>query len=386
MTVTKNLPSLTIKIHITVNRYAPIQNWYEEITAERKLKNQIIVLTFYQKIRETLIRTPTPTPIIIATVIKTQGSVPREVGAKMLIFLNGQIYGTIGGGAGEAKVIQEAVLLFQVNIQGNKTPVEQTSNKKIVEIDLSGALDKEIQGICGGTMQVLLELWENNWAVGLVNQIINALSSGKTITLVTPLETSSKPYLLSDCDQESDKKSVSNLSQTTFIEKLTPSPTLLIIGAGHIAVPLAKIATIAGFEIIVQDDRPKYACQERFPDAINILSQPIESITEILQNNSNLYIALVTRGYLQDLEALRVILNNKTLKHQSTSKPKYIGMIGSKKRINTAFQVMQDYGYPSDILQTIHAPIGLEIGALTPEEIAISICAELIKIRRMNSN
>ncbi|MEM7553808.1 MAG: XdhC family protein [Cyanobacteria bacterium P01_A01_bin.84] len=322
------------------------------------------MLSFYQQILQTL----SQTSVIIATVIKTQGSVPREIGAKMFIHPDGEICGTIGGGAGEAKVIRQALQIFQTR----QLQVEETDKKRVVEIDLSGAPNKEIQGICGGTMEVLLELWEGSWAIELVSQVIQSMNSNNTVTLVTPLITSQKPYLITT------EETVSNLEKIAFIEKLTPPPTLLIIGAGHIAVPLAKIAKITGFEIIVQDDRIEYASQLRFPDAVNILSQPIESIAEILEKHSNLYIALVTRGYLQDLDALRIILNC-----QSKYQPKYIGMIGSRKRINTAFKVMENEGYSSDILQNIHAPIGLEIGAIAPEEIAISICAELIKIRRI---
>jgi xanthine dehydrogenase accessory factor len=104
-----------------------------------------------------------------------------------------------------------------------------------------------------------------------------------------------------------------------------------------------------------------------------VLAEPIDSIQEILNKNTNLYVALVTRGYLQDLAALRLLFNYQL---------PYIGMIGSKKRVNTVYKTLQAEGCSIEFFNQIYAPIGLDIGALTPEEIAVSICAELIKVRR----
>jgi xanthine dehydrogenase accessory factor len=164
-----------------------------------------------------------------------------------------------------------------------------------------------------------------------------------------------------------------SLHPTALVEPLLPLPTLLIIGAGHIAVPLAKIAKQAGFRVVVQDDRPELATKERFPEASLLLALPIASALDTLPQAHQLYIALVTRGIQHDLEALRILLQQLT---------QYIGMIGSEKRVRTVYQKLEQEGVLPNILKSIYAPIGLDIGALTPEEIAISICAELIKVRR----
>lgn len=273
----------------------------------------------------------------------------------MFISADGQTFGTIGGGAGEAKVYQQALQVLQ------------TGKKEFVEIDLSGAPQRETQGVCGGTMQVLLELWSGSESLNLVNQIINTLTSGRSGKIITPFNTDEKPYLLVQTEV------IPSLHTTALIEPLLPPPTLLIIGAGHIAVSLTQIAKIVGFQVIVQDDRADFATKERFPEASQVLAEPITSIQEILDKNTNLYVALVTRGYLQDLAVLRFLC-----KYQV----QYIGMVGSNKRVNTVYKMLQSQGCQPEFLDQIYAPIGLDIGALTPEEIAVSICAELIKVRR----
>lgn len=310
------------------------------------------MLNFYQQLAAAL----NQDAVVLATVTSTKGSVPREVGAKMFIRADGKTHGTIGGGAAEAKVYQQALQVLH------------TGEKQFVEIDLSGTPQRETQGICGGTMLVWLELWLGSESLDLVNQIIDILTLGRSLAIVTPFHPDEKPYL-----ETTDIPNLPLLKNYTLVEPLLPPPTLLIIGAGHIAIPLAQIAKIAGFKIIVQDDRPEFATKERFPQAALVLAQPIDSITEILQKIPNLYVALVTRGYTQDLAALGI------LSHLQTE---YIGMVGSQKRVNTVYQMLQSKGKLPEFLQRIYAPIGLDIGALTPEEIAVSICAELIKVMR----
>ncbi|WP_421655949.1 XdhC family protein [Leptothermofonsia sp. ETS-13] len=298
-------------------------------------------------------------PIVLATVIHAKGSVPREVGAKMVVCSDGTIIGTIGGGAGEAKVIDQA---HQVLVTGKK---------HLTEIDLSGAPQRETQGICGGVMQVWLERWQGEPALALVSQIVECLELGQTAVLVMPFEDSRSPYL-----ELSPPPTPYFPLPPSYTEPLIPPPTLLIVGAGHCAVSLAQIAHIAGFRVIVQDDRPQFANRQRFPDASCILAKPIAEALQSLPEIAQLYVALVTRGLTYDLEALQILMGRST---------QYIGMIGSEKRVRTVFHTLQQsIGalQATNLLQQIHAPIGLDIGALTPAEIAISICAELIKVRR----
>ncbi|MCU0548832.1 MAG: XdhC family protein [Leptolyngbya sp. Prado105] len=286
-------------------------------------------------------------PAVLATVIQTQGSVPREVGAKMLICADGQVLGTIGGGAGEAKVIQHARSILE------------TGQKRWVEIDLTGAPQRETQGVCGGVMRVWLERWQGDRAISLVRQIVTLLESGQSVTIITPFDQRS-PYLSEDCPAQA------------FLETLQPAPTLLIVGAGHCGIQLARVADLIGFQVIVQDDRPEWANPELYPTA-KVANCSIDRIVSDLANHTELYAALVTRGYQFDLAALAALLNR-------ALPCRYLGMIGSKKRVRKVYQALE--GISPEKLRSIYAPIGLDIGALTPEEIAVSIGAELILVRR----
>jgi len=324
------------------------------------------MLEFYQQLAQAMVKSP----VVLATVTHIKGSVPREVGAKMFVCSDGCIGGTIGGGAGEAKVITQALKVLE------------TGEKQFIEIDLSGTQTRETQGVCGGRMQVWLERWAGKDAIVLVHQILDILNSGQAGALVTPFDAARFPYIrlshadrtLTQCSETTiEMLYATSLYPTALVEPLLPLPTLLIIGAGHIAVPLAKIAKQAGFRVVVQDDRPEFASKERFPEAALLLALPITSALDTLPQAHQLYIALVTRGIQHDLEALRILLQQPA---------QYIGMIGSEKRVRTVYQKLEQEGILPNILQSIHAPIGLDIGALTPEEIAISICAELIKVRR----
>ena len=156
------------------------------------------------------------------------------------------------------------------------------------------------------------------------------------------------------------------------IDPLAPSPGLYIIGAGHVGYHLARVALDAGFRIHVVDDREKFANAERFPGA-EIVVQPIPEWLAHAEIPPSAYVVIVTRGHQNDLDAVRS-LSNRTLK--------YLGLIGSRAKIARIYDALREEGVSPDALARIHAPIGLEIGAVTPAEIAISILAELIAVRR----
>jgi xanthine dehydrogenase accessory factor len=156
------------------------------------------------------------------------------------------------------------------------------------------------------------------------------------------------------------------------IDPLAPSPRLYIIGAGHVGFHLARVAADAGFRIQVVDDREKFANADRFPGADIV----VEAIPEWLRRAelpAAAYIVIVTRGHQNDLEAVRVLAPRDC---------KYLGLIGSRAKVVRIFDVLREEGMPPECLERVRAPIGLEIGAVTPAEIAISILAELIAVRR----
>ena len=311
---------------------------------------------FYQQLRNIL----ETEPIVIATIVKVKGSAPREVGAKMAVCKDGSIIGTIGGGAGEGKVIEQALTVFS------------TGKKQLVEIDLTGTPGKDIQGVCGGRVAVWLEKWLGKKAIASIEQILNLFQTGQSAKLITPFTDEDEPYLIGD--RHYGRTAVRPCTFDRFIETIQPPPILLLVGGGHVAVALAQIANFAGFQIAVQDDRPEFVTSQRFPQAA-FLFNSIDRALDRLATHSQIYIALVTRGYTQDIEALQAILQ-RPLAYQ------YIGAIGSQKRIRMIHQELEKQEISIETLSNFYAPIGLDIGALTPEEIAISICGELIKVRR----
>jgi len=176
-----------------------------------------------------------------------------------------------------------------------------------------------------------------------------------------------------DQNPDDDTGLVCGGSLQVFIEPVIPSPRLYIFGAGHIGLHLHKVATMAGFETIVSDDRDLYANRERFPDAHEIHAGEMGEIMPQLAPADSSYIVIVTRGHRHDMQVLRWALD--TPAH-------YIGMIGSSRKVLAIYQELQAQGVPAESLRRVFAPIGIEIGAVTPEEIAISIIAELIAVRR----
>ncbi len=158
-----------------------------------------------------------------------------------------------------------------------------------------------------------------------------------------------------------------------FIEPVLPPALLYIFGAGHVAYNLYKVAAISGFEVVVVDDRESYANRERFPDARDVIAEDFDAVTARLLAPESSYIVIVTRGHRDDMRVLRWAIN---------ANARYLGMIGSKRKTISIYKELEKEGIPAEKFANVHAPVGLEIGAVTPEEIAVAIVAEMIAERR----
>ncbi|MEP6645313.1 MAG: XdhC/CoxI family protein [Acidobacteriaceae bacterium] len=158
-----------------------------------------------------------------------------------------------------------------------------------------------------------------------------------------------------------------------FVEPILPQAVLYIFGAGHVSINLYRAASSAGFEVSVIDDRETYANRERFPEAKEIIAEDFESAFNRIVPNESSYIVIVTRGHRDDMRVLAWAVKTHA---------RYIGMIGSKRKTITIFRELTKQGIPANLFERVHAPVGLDIGAITPEEIAIAITAELIAVRR----
>ncbi len=198
----------------------------------------------------------------------------------------------------------------------------------------------------------------------IANNLMSTMGEATTPHLI--------PYPLSPKEQARLNVAVPELE--LFLEFLVPAPTLLIAGGGHIAVPLCTMGKSLGFRVAVVDDRPDFANRERFPDADQVIAGDFgEVLAGRIPVNSSSYVVIVTRGHANDEAALRAVLE---------SHAAYIGMIGSSKKVKTIMDRMRESGVPQKQLDQVYSPIGLDIAAETPAEIALSILAEIVHLRR----
>jgi xanthine dehydrogenase accessory factor len=158
-----------------------------------------------------------------------------------------------------------------------------------------------------------------------------------------------------------------------FIEPILPTPVLYLFGAGHVAFNTYRVASIAGFEVVVLDDRESYANRERFPGAREVVAEDFEQACARLSPDESSYIVIVTRGHRDDMRVLRWAI---------TTRARYIGMIGSRRKVISIYQELEKEGLDPALFGRVNAPVGVEIGAMTPEEIAVAIVAEMIAVRR----
>ncbi|MCX7794537.1 MAG: XdhC/CoxI family protein [Thermodesulfovibrionales bacterium] len=162
-----------------------------------------------------------------------------------------------------------------------------------------------------------------------------------------------------------------------YIEPIIPEPSLIILGAGHVGKALSKIAKFSGFSVTVVDDRQEHANRENFPDADRIIINDFETIFKKYPVSKSDFIVIATRGHNHDLEALKSALETEA---------RYIGLLGSRRKKALLFKALADQGFSQEDINRVITPVGLEIGSVTPEEIAISIIAQIIQIRRQDGS
>lgn len=318
-------------------------------------------------------------PAVLVTIINVSGSVPRHEGAQMLIFPDGRGVGTIGGGCGEAEVRREALLV----LDENKT--------KKYRVLLNSDLAADEGMVCGGIMEVLLEPLNQ---AAPYDVALDCLKNQKPAVLVTRItsgvlkgvyDTSGLKLAGEDCEVDPEillqvcKNGKTSLvidekGYSVLYQPILPEEKLLILGAGHVGQYVAAFGSKLDFKVTVVDDRPDFANPSRFPDVDQILCTDFEQAIEQYEIDSNTYIVIVTRGHKYDEACLRSVLG----------KPyKYLGMIGSRRRVKMLLSKLENEGFILEELKKVKTPIGLQIGAETPAEIAISILGEIISARRL---
>ena len=312
---------------------------------------------------------------IIATVILQAGSAPRDTGAKMFVGEDGKTFGTVGGGRLEFSVCQEAMAIMG------------KGSTKIVHIRMDA---KEVTSgvmICGGNVDFLLAPVFVKYRT-LYGRLEYLEKKGKAGVLVTKFNESSFYKTLieenlainGDALSEDETKTFSEYINETaprivngvLVEPLKVSAVLYIFGAGHVSQYIAKVAGMVDFSVKVIDDRAEFANKERFPDADKTIVADIQEAFEQLRFTGKEFVVIVTRGHQYDAEVLKETLKRKT---------RYVGMIGSKRKSRMILEYMKEFGFDDETIAKVYTPIGISIHAETPQEIAISIVAELIKVR-----
>lgn len=320
--------------------------------------------------------------LVLATIVSQSGSTPRQGGAKMIVFRDGRIEGTIGGGLIEAEAIQDAQKCFDSSLSLRR--VFDLSNEDSAVTDM----------MCGGTLEILLEfIAANDTNRRVFQRLLLAMQSSRRVTLVCPLTDGTydgQRFVVDHRGEPSRADTSESLlsairhvrftsSAATLIEHqgreyllsfFAPAGTVYLVGAGHVSVCTAEAAARVGFRVVVMDDRIEFANNKRFPHADKI--QVLPSFTNCFQEyeiDADAYLVIVTRGHLSDLEVLDQALRTGA---------GYIGMIGSHKKRKVLYAQLMDKGAKEVELQRVHCPIGTAIEADTPEEIAVSIVSELI--------
>lgn len=328
--------------------------------------------------------------LILASIIKSSGSTPRSSGSKMVVRRDGSIDGTIGGGLVEALVQKEAAELF--NAAKNTVTIK--------DFDLSNELAANADMICGGHVSVMLEhLPVDEKTTEAFIALDAAMRKGRNAVMFTVCEDGIilEREAVRPCCQLPAMQLVEEAEATMLLEKafksgipvienhgkmqliaeaIIPQPDLYIFGAGHVSRPTAELASEVNFRTVVLDDRADFANKERFPkaDELHVLDS-FENCFAGLEVNDNSYIIIVTRGHLHDKTVLG---------HALKTPARYVGMIGSKKKRDAIYDALKGEGILQTEIDRCHCPIGLSIGAQTPEEIAVSIIAELIQKRSGN--
>lgn len=313
----------------------------------------------------------------VATVVSKTGAAPREIGAKMLIGGDGRYFGTIGGGCVDAEASQHARMVMQAEIP------------MLLSYSMNGTVAEEEGMICGGTVEILVEpvlprhipVWRE------VGELMKHGGDALLVTRYTP-DTFSKTLFKRDGSYSGDAPGTAPeelehypdakrlvIKNGVLVEPLLRPEFLYVFGAGHISQFVAKIAALVDFRVVVIDDRWSFANKERFPEAEEIVVDDFYHVVDKLSLTGADYAVVVTRGHKHDATVLEKVLEKPA---------KYVGMIGSRRKTKLVFDHLIAKGVSEETLAKVSAPIGLDIGSETPQEIALSIVAQLVQARRNN--
>jgi xanthine dehydrogenase accessory factor len=336
-------------------------------------------------------------PCVLSTVVRTKGSTPQKPGAKLLVRKDGSGVGTLGGGCVEGDIWFAAKEILRR--KGGPEYRDYLLNEDIAARD--GL-------VCGGTMYFFIEpLWDSTEFLPVGEEMLGAYKSGTPVSVATLVNVGSgrgsmgaKIILREDgstfgslgdaeldnlaldaarrvADMGTNEHILTANGSEVYAEGFTTPPTLVLMGGGHVAKATYALARILGYRVYIVDDRPEFANMERFPDAEGTIVVP--DYTQGLDQipiNANTFIVVATRGHWFDDLALEAAVRTPA---------KYVGLLGSRRKTILIYQRLVQLAVPPERLKAVHAPVGLDIGALTPEELAVSIMSEIVMFRHGGS-
>ena len=332
-------------------------------------------------------------PCVLATVVRTKGSTPQKAGSMLLVRRDGTGVGTLGGGCVEGDIWYAA-----------REMLRNQSGPEFKDYFLNEDIAARDGLVCGGTMYFYLEpMYEPDSFLDIGQRLIDAYEGGDPVGLATAVNVpignpnlGAKLMLLLDgsvvgtlgnkevderaiaaCRQVADVGSTDSFTtdegMEVFVEGFTTPPTLTVIGGGHVGKATADLANMLGYRVFIVDDRPEFSNPERFPYAEQTVVTQYDRWSEDLSINVNTFVVVATRGHRFDDMALESALKTKA---------RYIGLMGSRRKNLMIYRRLLDQGVSLERLKEVHAPIGLDIGGLQPEELAVSIMSEIIMVRR----
>ena len=332
-------------------------------------------------------------PCVLATVVRTKGSTPQKAGSMLLVRQDGSGVGTLGGGCVEGDIWYAA-----------REMLRNHSGPEFKDYFLNEDIAARDGLVCGGTMYFYLEpMYEPDSFLDIGQRLIEAYEGGDPVGLATSVNVpegdpnlGAKLMLLLDGsvvgtlgNREVDERAVAACRQVAdvgstdsfttdegmevFVEGFTTPPTLTVIGGGHVGKATADLANMLGYRVFIVDDRPEFSNPERFPYAEQTVVTQYDRWSDDLSINVNTFVVVATRGHRFDDMALESALKTKA---------RYIGLMGSRRKNLMIYRRLLDQGVPLARLKEVHAPVGLDIGGLQPEELAVSIMSEIIMVRR----
>lgn len=321
------------------------------------------------------------TTVALATVVETWGSSPRGVGSKMAVTADGRMCGSVSGGCVEGAVVEAC------------TDTLRSGNAQLLHFGVADETAWEVGLACGGNIEVFVECLDEQWFKFLRQTVIEGWSGIVATVICGPQETvgrkaayarngavtgsmgaelDSELQLISPALTQSQAVNLPN-DWKVFVDLVRPAPMLVMVGGVHVAIALTRLAKGIGFKTIVIDPRRSFGSDVRFPDVDYLLQQWPQKAFQEIKPTPDMAVALLTHDPKIDDQALKILLNSDIF---------YLGALGSRKTHAKRKERLMKMGFGDEQLARIHAPIGLDIGAANPEEIALAIMAEIVAVRR----